>query len=173
VSDMDNSVDELLAELAAAPLLDPPEQVSRRWHRALAELPPPVAGPLPRHRWATSRRAAVALAAAASAVGLMMAGQPEGPVAAPLHRTAPAPAFAHPDPNQVGELADPARRTGCLTRIGLPGVTVLTTRRVDWHGHPAVQLVLTTPIPGQVRTVTVTTDCGPSTGHRLVAPGPR
>lgn len=151
---MDKSVDELLAELAAAPLLDPPELVSRRWHRALAELPPPSATPAPRHRRPTPRRLAVALATA-SAAALVLTVQSAGPI--PLAPPLPTTALAHP--NQAPDLADPARRAGCLARLGLPSATVLSTRPVNWHGQQAIQLTLTTPTPGQLRTITTTPNC--------------
>jgi hypothetical protein len=66
-----------------------------------------------------------------------------------------------------GPLADPGRRAGCLRRAGAGGVTPLAARQVSWSGRPAVLLVLPTPVPGQLRILVVTPDCGPDGGGTL------
>jgi hypothetical protein len=183
-----DAVDELLAELAASAPLDPPPHVVRGWHAALAALPPPVAGPSPRparrRRPRPARRGrpgyAAAAVCAAAAAGLFMVLPPASPVSPGAVLGNPAldnpaldnpaldnPALNNVDPKRVGDLADPARRAGCLARVGLPGATVLATRGVSWQGRYAVRLLLATPTPARFRSVTVTPDCGPGSGSLL------
>jgi hypothetical protein len=169
----DDAVDELLAELAASAPLDPPPHVVRGWHAALAALPPPVAGPSlrpARRRRSVYAAAAVFAAAAAGLFTVLPTAAPMPPGTALQHRhsePAPAPALNNVDPKQIGDLADPARRAGCLARVGLPGATVLATRGVSWRGRYAVRLLLATSTPAQFRSVTVTPDCGPGSGLLL------
>lgn len=179
-------VAELCATLAAAPLLDPPPDVLRRWHAALDRLPPPTAAPgrpthepapAAKHRLAPSRRALGAgiLAAAASIVALLA---PSVPTHQPDTSTDPAPLTLSRDdlPDIAWTLrpaqptappGDQARLAGCLARLGADADRVLASRRVDLEGRPGLLLVLTTPTPGQVRTLVVTPDCGPDRGGAL------
>jgi hypothetical protein len=62
---------------------------------------------------------------------------------------------------------DQARLAGCLARLGADGEPVLGSRRVDLEGRPGVLFVLATPIPGRVRTLVVSPDCGPDRGSAL------
>ena len=200
---MDFSLDALLAELATAAPLDPPEQVSRRWHQVLATLPPPVAAEaelaeaqdvaepatvVPRSagsRRATRRsrigrvearrgrvrRAALAFASAAAVAGVLIAGQAiTSPVqSGPSQQPGPAPTLAlkRPDQDREGGPVGGAKVGACLARFGLLDQTVLAARRLSWHGRPAIQIVLATPVLGRFHVVTVSPDCGPGSGRLL------
>jgi hypothetical protein len=181
-------------ELANAQLPAPPPDLVRRWHAALAELPPPVAvpesgelaspapptgGPAPVRHLAGRRAARWALglataAAAASVVVLALPGTAPSP-------TTPPPAGQLGPANQMaltskdlpmggqdyGPLGDPARRAGCLAHVGAPGAVVLGARQVHRAGRPGVLLVLPAGEPGRLRALVVSTDCGPDGGEVL------
>lgn len=209
---------ELRTTLAGVPDLEPPADLVRRWHDALAQLPPPpataeparaglaTAGPanarVPRRAAPTRRRArrnrwptrdlsgpratairasrtghplgAVALAVAA-AVALAWLPVRAVPTPAPSPETTPlslsrgqlAGAAAGASGRGLAELSDPARLTGCLTRVGAPGAVVLGARPVLLDGQPGVLLVLPTPTPGRLRALVVTPDCGADAGKAL------
>jgi hypothetical protein len=180
--------------LASVARGEPPRQVVRRWHAALAQLPPPrdltpAGSRLGRSRLGGRRGGLAILAAAAAGVlALALLGdsadRPGGPVPAAL----PDLASARPDASSAdragpgralvgrevpvsgqdyGPLADPGRRAGCLRRAGAGAVTPLAARQVSWSGRPAVLLVLPTPVPGQLRILVVTPDCGPDSGGTM------
>jgi hypothetical protein len=171
------------AGLAAAPELTPPAEPRHRWLATLAALPPPVSAD---RGYSTAphsqglrradgrRRVGVWLAGAAAvlAVAVVPAVGPGG------HRV------VGPPPGQAAAqggsgralggadggaaLADPVRRSGCLARVGLGAAPVLAVRRVTRpSGAAAVLLVLGGGVPGEVRTVLVTPDCGPDSGEVL------
>ncbi|MDN5930541.1 MAG: hypothetical protein L0I24_05685, partial [Pseudonocardia sp.] len=59
----------------------------------------------------------------------------------------------------LGVLADPARRDGCLAAAGHPGAAVLGGRQVRLDGTPGVLLVLSTGELGTFRVLVVTPGC--------------
>ncbi|HVL86184.1 MAG TPA: hypothetical protein VM367_18110 [Pseudonocardia sp.] len=70
----------------------------------------------------------------------------------------------------LGPLADPARRTGCLTAAGVGPVApqaVLGGRPVLLDGTPGTLLLLATGELGRLRVVVVDTGCGPDGGRVL------
>jgi hypothetical protein len=71
----------------------------------------------------------------------------------------------------VGRLADPARRAGCLQAVAPPGVRpdapLLGGRRVQVDGGAAVLLVLATGELGTFHAVVVDPACGPEGGTLL------
>jgi hypothetical protein len=70
----------------------------------------------------------------------------------------------------VGDLADPARRTACLGTVAPAalGETLLGGRRVVVDGRPGVLLVLATGTRGSLRVLTVDRSCG-ADGGTLIA----
>ncbi len=70
----------------------------------------------------------------------------------------------------VGDLADPARRTACLGAVAPAalGETLLGGRRVVVDGRPGVLLVLATGTRGGLRILTVDRSCG-ADGGTLIA----
>lgn len=168
------ALDELPMPVAAEPSC-PAAQPSylsddQRWH--------------PRSRRLAGRRSVrwgggvLAMAAAAAVLALVLPGVAVGPAVPPDHAAAP----AIPDApaaqaltsrdlpvggQDFGPLADPARRAGCLARAGAPGLGVLGARQVSWSGRPAVLLVLPTEVPGQLRMLVVSPDCGPDRAEVL------
>ena len=171
--------------LAVAQLPEPPAGLVHRWHAALDELPMPVAADpsfpaddqrcSPRARRPAGRRSVrwgsglLAMAAAAAVVALALPGAAVNPAehaAAPGTPAAPTTqALTSKDlpvgGQDYGPLADPARRAGCLARAGAAELSVLGARQVSWSGRPAVLLVLPTEVPGQLRMLVVSPDCGP------------
>ena len=93
------------------------------------------------------------------------------PGASPTDRTGPGRALVGKDVpvggQDYGPLADPGRRAGCLRQAGAGGLTPLAARQVSWSGRPAVLLVLPTLVPGELRILVVTPDCGPDSGGPL------
>jgi hypothetical protein len=73
----------------------------------------------------------------------------------------------------VGELADPQRRSGCLREVAPPGVApnaqLLGGRDVVLDGRPGVLLLLATGRLGQLDVVVVDPGCGPAGGTLLGA----
>lgn len=73
----------------------------------------------------------------------------------------------------AGDLADPARRAGCLRAVEAPGVApdalLLGGRRVELDGRAGVLLVLATGERGVFHTVVVDPGCGPDGGTLLGA----
>lgn len=168
------ALDELPMPVAAEPRCPAAEPRcpadDQRWH--------------PRPRRLAGRRSVrwgggvLAMAAAAAVVVLVLPGVAVGPAVPPGHAAAP----ATPDApaaqaltrrdlpvggRDFGPLADPARRAGCLARAGAPGLSVLGARQVSWSGRPGVLLVLPTRVPGQLRMLVVSPDCGPDRAEVL------
>jgi hypothetical protein len=75
--------------------------------------------------------------------------------------------------HDVGDLSDPARRTGCLRAVAPPGIppdgALLGGRRVEFDGRPAVLLVLAGGELGRLHIVIVDPECGPAGGTLLHA----
>jgi hypothetical protein len=163
------------ADLAALPIPQVPPAVEARWAAALA-------AESATRRSATRRSAArpllaaAALAAAVAAgVGALLPGPPDRP--APVELPAltvgrvdlVAVATAAVGTTDVGDLADPARRAGCLRAVAPAAVDekLLGGRRVVLEGRPGLLLVLATGTRGGLRIVTVDPGCGPAGGSLL------
>jgi hypothetical protein len=154
----------------------PPVDLVERWDAALAALPPlaPAPGPVaPLRRPHTTRTArwvgGLAAAAVAALALLALPGpapQRDGPLAlvGPMALTSKDLPVGGQD---YGPLRDPARREGCLARVGAPGVSVLGARQVDSAGRPGVLLVLPTGEPGRLRALVVSPDCAADRGEVL------
>jgi hypothetical protein len=132
--------------------------------------PPPEGHVEPCGRSRTSRWRGRVLAAAVTAAVL-------GGVAALLPRPAPpAPSVTRVElvalgraavgTMDIGDLADPARRTACLRAVApaAAGEVLLGGRRVVLDGRPGVLLVLATGSTGGLRLLTVDPGCGPQGG---------
>lgn len=104
------------------------------------------------------RRGWVLLVAAAALVVAVLALRPAGPPDLTRVELAAA-ARSTVGTTDLGALADPARRDGCLAAAGHPGVAVLGGRQVRLHGTPGVLLVLSTGELGRFRVLVVTPDC--------------
>lgn len=111
--------------------------------------------PRPTTPW---RRGWVLLAAAAALVVGVLALRPAGPP--DLTRVELA-GFARSTvgTTDLGVLADPARRDGCLAAAGHPEAAVLGGRQVRLDGTPGVLLVLSTGELGAFRVLVVTSGC--------------
>jgi hypothetical protein len=73
----------------------------------------------------------------------------------------------------VGDLADPARRAGCLRAVAPPGVApdalLLGGRDVVLDGHEGVLLLMAAGEPVRLHIVVVAPGCGPEGGVLLAA----
>jgi hypothetical protein len=73
--------------------------------------------------------------------------------------------------HDAGELADPARRAGCLRSVALPGLDpdaqLIGARGVEFEGQPGILLVLASGRLGTFRVVVVDPACGPEGGTLL------
>jgi hypothetical protein len=180
------------AELAALPVPEVPPAVAARWAAALAaQADRSVPAPPPHRHMATCRSAEPAsnrrmaprghtagrrllLAAAAVAVGVAGVGALVSPPADPPVLTVSrvdlvAAGSATVGTMDVGRLADPGRRAGCLAAVApaAGGEALLGGRRVELDGRPGVLLVLSTGTLGRLRILAVDPDCGPSGGELL------
>ncbi|WP_219415950.1 hypothetical protein [Pseudonocardia nigra] len=177
------------AELAAHPAPAVPAEISRRWAAALeAEATPTAAAgevrPTKRSRTrsrppgrsgalrpAARRRrpalvAGILFAALIAAAGIWRPADP-GPIdLAALARTAL-------NTRDIGALADPAHRAGCLAAVDPPGVApdalLLGGLPVELDGRAGVLLVLATGELGVFDVVVVDPACGPEGGHLLAS----
>ena len=155
------------AELAALPVPEVPPGVQERWTAALAAesthvRTTPARRVTPRRRRLLAAAALVVLAV----VGLgVLARRPEPPPdgtrvgLVALGRAAVGTL-------DVGSLADPGRRDGCLDVVApaAVGETLLGGRRVVLDGRPGVLLVLATGTRGGLRILAVDPGCGPGRG---------
>jgi hypothetical protein len=186
------------AELAALPTPEPPPEVAARWAAALAAegrargTVAPAAGPGPGadgdghpaargpgagparrprirrpHRSLLAAAALVALVALVAGVLTGRAADPRIPTLAGVDLVAAGTAAV--GTHDLGALADPGRRTGCLRAV-VPSVAdlpLLGGRRVVLDGRPAVLLVLATGTLGRLRLVAVDADCTAAGGTLL------
>lgn len=126
-----------------------------------------------RRRWAgRPLLAAAALAAVVAAgVGVLLPerGANEPPALAVARVDLVAVATAAVGTTDVGDLADPDRRVGCLRTVAPAALDeqLLGGRRVVLDGRPGVLLVLATGTRGGLRIVTVDPGCGPEGGTLL------
>jgi hypothetical protein len=143
-----------------------------------------AAGPLPRlrslsgrRRWAVVRlrRVRPALAAAVVLAAAVIGGvvwTPRDPTPLSLEGVDLATAgLAVRGDFDVGHLADPARRAGCLSAVAPPGLSpdalLLGGRDVIVDGRRGVLLLLAGGGPGRLHVVVVEPDCGPEGGVLL------
>lgn len=73
--------------------------------------------------------------------------------------------------HDAGELADPARRAGCLRSAAAPGLdpgaALLGGRGIEFEGRPGILLLFGTGELGRFRVVVVNQECGPAGGTLL------
>ena len=171
------------ADLAALPAPAVPPDVEARWAEALAAEGAAAPEHHPVRRRAGTRRwagrpllvAAALAAVVAAGVGALLPGAPEPPAPAepPVLAVARvdlvAAATAAVGTTDVGALADPGHRAGCLRTVAPAAVDepLLGGRRVVLDGRPGVLLVLATGTRGGLRIVTVDPACGPDGGRLL------
>jgi anti-sigma factor RsiW len=156
-------------------LTDPPvpAEYAARWDAALADesaVPPRLGS---RRRRMRPALVAAAVLAAAAVAGLLL-GTPRE--AAPMSLdgvdlvTAGLTVRGDFD---VGDLADPARRAGCLRAVAAPGVApgapLLGGRDVVLGGRDGVLMLLATGERGRIHVVVVAPGCGPGGGTLLGA----
>jgi hypothetical protein len=158
------------ADLAALPEPEVPPAVAARWAAAVAAEHPQRPSTRPSGRRSRSR-VLLAVLAAAAAVAVVVVGAPRpGPPVLTVSRVdLLAVATAAVGTVDVGALADPDRRLGCLRAV-LPdaaGLRLLGGRRVVLDGRPGVLLVLATGTRGGLDVVTVDPGCGPAGGTLL------
>jgi hypothetical protein len=127
-----------------------------------------------RARWLAGTVGLAATAAAAAAALVALPGvpvdQPSGPPGGDGRGQALRVRELPLGGRDYGPLADPGRLAGCLAHIGATGATgprVLGARQVSWAGRPGVLLVLPTAVPGRLRVLVVSPDCGANAGSLL------
>jgi hypothetical protein len=159
-----------LGELADPPV---PAAYAARWDAALAAeaAQAPRVRRLPRHRRAKLRPALVAAAVLAATVvaGLLWSPREPAPMSLDGVDLVTAGLGVRGD-FDVGRLADPAVRAGCLraTAPGLPpDALLLGGRDVVLDGRDGVLLLLSAGGPGRLSIVVVAPGCGPEGGTLL------
>lgn len=158
------------AELAGLPAPTAPPHVQERLAAALE-----AEGRRRRRAPAVLRRVAAAAAVlAVAATGLLLVSGPEAapPAVVALARVDLAAAgTAALGVDDLGPLADSARRAACLRAVGPTGArpddAVLGGRRVLLEGRPGILVVLATGTLGQFRLVVVDPGCGAAGGTLL------
>jgi hypothetical protein len=157
------------AELAGLPVPTAPPQVRQRWAAALES----AEGHHVR-RTVLRRVAAAAAVLAVAATGLLLVSGREAappPVVALARVDLAAAGTAAVGVDDLGPLADPARRAACLRAVGPTGARaddpVLGGRRVLLEGRPGILVVLATGTLGQFRLVVVDPGCGVAGGTLL------
>jgi hypothetical protein len=159
------------AELTGLPTPTAPPQVRERWAAALEaeRLRPPRRAP------AVLRRVAAAAAVlAVAATGLLLVSGPEAappPVVALARVDLAAAGAGALGVDDLGPLADPARRAACVRAVGPTGArpddAVLGGRRVLLEGRPGILVVLAAGSLGQFRLLVVDPGCGAAGGTLL------
>jgi hypothetical protein len=165
-----------LGKLADPPV---PAEYASRWDAALAaqaaapSSPPPPAGRVVPHRSRSRRRrirpalVAAAVIAAVGVAGVVMPQREPAPLSLDGVDLAAAGLTVRGD-FDVGDLADPARRVGCLRAAEPPGVppdaALLGGRDVVLDGRDGVLLLLAGGRPGRLHIVVVEPGCGPDRG---------
>jgi anti-sigma factor RsiW len=164
-----------LGELADPPV---PAEYAARWDAALAAAaaehaaaPSPVRSLRARRRRKV-RPALVAAAVLAAVVVGSVLWAPRAPAPMSLDGVdLVAAGLGVQGDFDVGDLADPARRAGCLRAVAPPGVApdalFLGGRDVVLDGHDGVLLLLAAGEPGRLHIVVVAPDCGPDGGALL------
>jgi hypothetical protein len=166
-----DALDTTRGELGA--LDDPPvpAEYAARWDAALAAEAPPGREPAARRR--RVRPALVAAAALAAAVVAGVVLTPREPPAMSLEGVDLVSAGLDVRGDfDVGDLADPARRAGCLRAVDAgvpPEAPLFGGRDVVLHGQTGVLLLLGGGGPGRLHVVVVAPGCGPDGGTLLGA----
>ncbi|MDN5747107.1 MAG: hypothetical protein L0H64_01025 [Pseudonocardia sp.] len=161
------------AELAGLPAPPVPPDVAARWAAALDAAPrretacPEPARARPRVLGSRPRRrvAGAVLAVAAVVAGVLLARPDDRLVISRVELAAVARSTIGVD--DLGGLADPATRAGCLTAVGRVDDEVLGGRRVRLDGEQALLLVLSTGTLGRFRVLVVDPACGADGGTVL------
>jgi hypothetical protein len=154
-----------LGELADPPV---PAEYAARWDAALAaEATPRARSPQRRRRRLRPALVAAAVIAAAAVAGVLWAPREPAPLSLDGVDLAAAGLAVRGD-FDVGELADPARRAGCLSAVAPPGVApdapLLGGRDVVLDGRDGVLLLLAGGERGRLHVVVVAPGCGPGGG---------
>jgi anti-sigma factor RsiW len=153
-----------LGELADPPV---PAEYAARWDAALAA--EAAVPPRPRRRLRPALVAAAVLAATVVA-GLLWAPRHPAPMSLDGVDLVAAGLTVQGD-FDVGDLADPARRAGCLRAIAPPGVApdapLLGGRDVVLGGRRGVLLLMAAGERGRLHVVVVAPGCGPDGGELL------
>lgn len=179
------ALDATRSELAALPAPPLPPEVTARWDAALAaeaqaagHAPPgpAAAGPAPpvplrprssgagrNHRRPAVLAVLAGAVVAAAAVGVALLARPQPPSLDRVDLAAAGRAAL--GTTDVGTLADPTVRAGCLRAVAPPGVApdspLLGGRRVELGGRPAVLMVLGTGELGRFHVIAVDPGCAP------------
>ncbi|TWF77520.1 hypothetical protein FHX44_113432 [Pseudonocardia hierapolitana] len=160
-----------LGELADPPV---PAEYAARWDAALAAESaalPPVGG-RPCRRGVRPALVAAAVLAATVVAGLLWTPREPSPMSLDGVDLVTA-ALAVRGDVDVGELADPTRRAGCLRSVAPPGVApdspLLGGRDVVLDGRDGVLLLMATGERGRLHIVVVAPGCGPEGGVLLDA----
>jgi hypothetical protein len=159
-----------LRELADPPV---PAEYAARWDAALAAeaATPPRLGSR-RRGVRPALVAAAVLAAAAVVAGLLWAPREAAPMSLDGVDLVAAGLTVRGD-FDVGDLADPTRRAGCLTAVAAPGVAadapLLGGRDVVLGERAGVLLLLAAGERGRLHVVVVAPGCGPEGGTLLGA----
>jgi hypothetical protein len=155
-----------LGELADPPV---PSEYAARWDAALAAEAAVPARPRRRLRPAL---VAAAVLAATVVVGLLLAPREPAPMSLDGVDLVAAGLTVQGD-FDVGDLADPARRAGCLRALAPPGVApdapLLGGRDVVLGGRRGVLLLMAAGERGRLHLVVVAPGCGPDGGELLDA----
>jgi hypothetical protein len=160
-----------LGEIADPPV---PAEYAARWDAALAAEAAAVqaVGGRPRRRGVRPALVAAAVLAATVVVGLLWTPREPAPMSLDGVDLVAA-ALAVQGDVDVGDLADPARRAGCLRSVAAPGVApdapLLGGRDVVLDGRTGVLLLMATGEGGRLHIVVVAPGCGPEGGVLLDA----
>jgi hypothetical protein len=158
-----------LGELADPPV---PAEYAARWDAALAAeaAAPPELGS--RRRRMRAALVAAAVLAAAAVAGLQWTPRDDAPMSLDGVDLVAAGLTVRGD-FDVGDLADPARRAGCLRTVAAPGIApdapLLGGRDVVLGGREGVLLLLATGERGRLHVIVVAPGCGPDGGTLLDA----
>jgi anti-sigma factor RsiW len=159
-----------LGELAEAPV---PAEYAAQWDSALAAEAATSRIPsvsVSRHCRGRPALVAAAVLAAAVVAGVLWPPREPAPISLDGVDLASAGLAVRGD-FDVGDLANPARRAGCLSAVAPPGVApdalLLGGRDVLLDGRDGVLLLLGGGEPGRLHIVVVTPDCGPHGGALL------
>ena len=160
-----------LGELADPPV---PAEYAARWDAALAAEATalPRVGTRPRRRGVRPALVAAAVLAATVVAGLLWTPRDPAPMSLDGVDLVTAALGVQGD-FDVGELADPARRAGCLRTVAPPGVApeapLLGGRDVVLDGRDGVLLLMAAGERGRLHLVVVAPGCGPEGGVLLDA----
>ena len=180
-SPLDDAVRRELIHLGsdAATAPEVPTEVTARVGAALRDAPHLTGHTVSRPKLTRAQRAGLLLGIGAIAVAVVVGALtvnrdpgprfPAVPNASQITVAGPQRAFPVPDqqlraalaaPPDLGPLADPQRRSSCLTGLGhSPTEEILGARPVEVFGRPAILLVFFGPTPEQIAAVVVEASC--------------